>query len=192
MKIDVIKAKHLEATRKYRENNRERVRAIALDYARRKKAVDPEAYLKTMRERAKKYRLKDPEKYRKRWRAWKRLQSKDEINRWQREYRQKHPEKVKMYNLTRKPKQQLYARIKWLTKYSLTLETYGQMLLQQGGKCAICTNTFGDQKPNVDHCHTTGKVRGLLCSPCNIVLGYVEKTEKTPNFYLRFVEYLKH
>ena len=45
------------------------------------------------------------------------------------------------------------------------------MLAGQGGVCAICKRKF-DKTPCVDHCHSTGKVRGLLCRKCNIGLGF--------------------
>lgn len=56
------------------------------------------------------------------------------------------------------------------TKYGLTLEDYERMEKTQRGKCAICKET---PKRNlvVDHCHGTGKVRGLLCNTCNTGIG---------------------
>lgn len=63
-------------------------------------------------------------------------------------------------------------------KYNLDAEEYLQMLLDQNNKCLICkkaeTNktTNGDIRPlSVDHCHKTGRVRGLLCNQCNAGLG---------------------
>jgi hypothetical protein len=41
---------------------------------------------------------------------------------------------------------------------------------QQGGLCAICQEPF-DGTPNIDDCRTTGRVRSLLCGPCNRGLG---------------------
>lgn len=59
-------------------------------------------------------------------------------------------------------------------KYGITLADYETMLEQQNGVCAIC-RTLGDQPRRkflcVDHCHTTKKVRGSLCSGCNAMLG---------------------
>ena len=63
-----------------------------------------------------------------------------------------------------------------MRKYGITIEVYDRMLSLQGGKCAICgrsTPTRGDGMLQVDHDHKTGEVRGLLCSPCNTVLGYI-------------------
>lgn len=60
-------------------------------------------------------------------------------------------------------------------KYGITLEDYERMLESQNGVCAIC-RTLGSQPRRqflcVDHCHETKKVRGLLCSDCNSMLGY--------------------
>ena len=57
--------------------------------------------------------------------------------------------------------------------YGITLEEYNQMFIEQEGCCKIC-NTHQSalkRKLFVDHCHTTGAVRGLLCQPCNTLLG---------------------
>lgn len=45
------------------------------------------------------------------------------------------------------------------------------MYAKQGGRCAICENNLEIDKLNVDHCHTTNKIRGLLCDQCNYGLG---------------------
>jgi Autographiviridae endonuclease VII len=66
-------------------------------------------------------------------------------------------------------------------KYGLTPEQYDAMLAAQGGHCAICPATEpggGNKKFNVDHDHVTGKVRGLLCRSCNLMLGYSEDSEE--------------
>jgi ribosomal protein S14 len=58
--------------------------------------------------------------------------------------------------------------------YGINLEDYNKLLTEQNNCCAICgADKPGGKNPsfNVDHCHTTGKVRGLLCKSCNIALG---------------------
>lgn len=63
--------------------------------------------------------------------------------------------------------------------YGITLATYNAMLEKQGGVCAICKNPEASFEQRfqrtrnlaVDHCHTTNKVRGLLCTKCNRGIG---------------------
>lgn len=58
-------------------------------------------------------------------------------------------------------------------RYGITLEDYNRMFLDQNGCCAICEKHQSefDKRFAVDHDHETGKVRGLLCSYCNKLLG---------------------
>ena len=60
-------------------------------------------------------------------------------------------------------------------RYGMSQSDYDAMLAAQGGKCAICGTTTpgGRFTPfQIDHCHDSGKVRGLLCTNCNRALGY--------------------
>lgn len=62
-------------------------------------------------------------------------------------------------------------------KYKLTLDEYEAMLQAQGGVCAICKGEQQGERTRhlfVDHDHTTGKVRGLLCRKCNTMLAWAE------------------
>lgn len=59
-------------------------------------------------------------------------------------------------------------------KYSISVETYEEMLKEQNGVCFICSSPPVRRRLNVDHCHTTGKVRRLLCDKCNMALGLLE------------------
>lgn len=59
--------------------------------------------------------------------------------------------------------------------YGISLAEYDEMLLNQAGGCAICGDKPGETDVLVvDHCHNTGKVRGLLCSTCNLAIGYLK------------------
>lgn len=65
-----------------------------------------------------------------------------------------------------------------LSYYRLTEVEYDKMLVEQDGRCAICQQpermldrSGYTRRLSVDHCHKTGKVRGLLCSHCNHALG---------------------
>lgn len=56
--------------------------------------------------------------------------------------------------------------------YGLTLEQHAEMEERQGGLCALCGSPpFGNRRLDIDHDHTTGVIRGLLCSRCNTALG---------------------
>lgn len=82
-----------------------------------------------------------------------------------------------------------------LRKYGLNEATYREMLKKQGGGCAICGSKGEATKVTVDHefllhidhCHTTGAVRGLLCRKCNTALGWLESS---PNLIERIQEYV--
>lgn len=71
-------------------------------------------------------------------------------------------------------------------KYGLTPEQVEAMRLAQGGRCAICDRKSA--RLFVDHCHTKGHVRALLCQTCNTFLGWYEKKADT---ILRFQRYLE-
>jgi nitrate/TMAO reductase-like tetraheme cytochrome c subunit len=59
------------------------------------------------------------------------------------------------------------------SKYGITKEILNQILLEQNNKCYICNTEFTESvKLNIDHCHTTMKVRGLLCINCNLGVGH--------------------
>lgn len=57
-------------------------------------------------------------------------------------------------------------------KYGLPDEALSQLFATQSGGCAICRCALEISRLCVDHDHVTGKVRGLLCSPCNKALGF--------------------
>jgi len=63
-------------------------------------------------------------------------------------------------------------------RYGITQQDYEVMIAEQNNQCAICNTTEPGGRHNrgyfvVDHCHTTGKVRKLLCNNCNTALGLV-------------------
>lgn len=57
-----------------------------------------------------------------------------------------------------------------LNNFGLRAEQYQQMFRSQGGACKICRKP-SDKTLAVDHCHSTGRVRGLLCENCNRGIG---------------------
>jgi hypothetical protein len=99
-------------------------------------------------------------------------------------YRNKNRNKLKNYKL--------------LKRYGISTEDYNLLLQNQNGKCSICGNdeiaihkiSKQKQKLAVDHCHETGKVRGLLCQDCNRGIGLfhenILRLEKAINYLLKF------
>jgi len=58
------------------------------------------------------------------------------------------------------------------SNYNITIDEYEKLLIQQNNGCAICgRDNNGKRMMCVDHCHSTGGVRGLLCNNCNLGLG---------------------
>lgn len=79
------------------------------------------------------------------------------------------------------------SRSYYLKTYKLTDEDVQQMLDAQGGCCAIC----GTQEPrqwHLDHCHTSGRVRGVLCRACNHGLGNFRDTVKHLQAAISYLE----
>jgi hypothetical protein len=79
------------------------------------------------------------------------------------------------------------AREKNLKKYNLTIKQRDILFKKQGGKCAICQKEPGSMTAaHIDHCHKTGKVRGILCNVCNWYLG---KIDRDPTIINRIIKY---
>lgn len=92
-----------------------------------------------------------------------------------------------------KSKARHFVNRNYLKKYGLTPVDYNQLLMKQGHCCKICgasQSTLSKQLA-VDHCHVTGKVRGLLCSTCNTGLGQfkdsVDLLDKARNYLCNII-----
>lgn len=112
--------------------------------------MSPEAYEKKKkkeRERWVKWNAKNPGVASKRMAQWK----KD------------NPEKFKEHS-----------RRALLKKYGLTIECFEKLLAAQDSKCKLCRKERAptEREWQVDHCHKTGMVRGILCYNCNVGLGH--------------------
>ncbi len=82
-------------------------------------------------------------------------------------------------------------RARFPRMYGITLEDFQKMLESQGGVCAICGELETDirkHKLSLDHCHVTGKVRGILCNRCNKLLGHAQDS---PEILMRAAGYLR-
>ena len=105
-------------------------------------------------------------------------------------YRERNPEKVKATqkenNRKRAGTLREYNLKRW---YGIDKAQFDAMHESQGGKCAICSADFSEFTKGacVDHDHETGKVRALLCSPCNIRVGIVENEGKWRDSVLAYL-----
>ena len=72
-------------------------------------------------------------------------------------------------------------------RYKISIEEYEQMLVFQDKKCQICEEALEPKKTVVDHCHTTGKVRGLLCYNCNNAIGFLKENIRAA---LKLIDYI--
>lgn len=81
------------------------------------------------------------------------------------------------------------------SKFGITLGDYGDMLVAQGGTCAICkcketaTRNGTVKALAVDHDHKTGKVRGLLCCDCNQAIGKLKENTESLRAAIRYLEH---
>lgn len=71
--------------------------------------------------------------------------------------------------------------------YGLSYEEYEEMFQIHENKCAIC-GTEPERKLHVDHCHSSGNIRGLLCAECNLGLGLFKDNK---NFLQSAIQYLE-
>ena len=74
--------------------------------------------------------------------------------------------------------------------YGISTDDFNELRAKQGNRCAIC----GEHEDNllkglyIDHCHSTGKVRSLLCHHCNVALGHLKDDIK---IIRKMAEYIK-
>ena len=74
-------------------------------------------------------------------------------------------------------------------KYGLTISMLERLIEGQDGRCLVCTNVLQEgRKVHIDHCHTEGHIRGVLCNHCNLGLGHFKDN---PGVLRRAAEYLE-
>lgn len=89
---------------------------------------------------------------------------------------------------TRNNQKKHYEEIGRYKKYGITKDLYLEILGKQEGLCGICVKPLtGGKDEHIDHDHLTGKVRGVLCSSCNLAIG---KLKDSPEVLLRAAEYI--
>ena len=98
----------------------------------------------------------------------------------QKSWHQRNPEKARL--------KQRINNLK--VRFGLTIQEYNELGESQGWKCAICGNAGIERNPLcIDHCHDSGKVRGLLCRQCNQALGLIKENVTSAK---ALVEYIRN
>lgn len=131
-----------------------------------------------------------------------RLCNRERVEKWAKENYEKRFQYYKKWSLNNKERNKVYRNLwvkrnqekvteskrKWaklnpkvirnknlIYNFGITLADYENLLKQQLGVCAICSHTSSDGRQLcVDHNHTTGVIRGLLCSACNTAIGLMK------------------
>ena len=119
-----------------------------------------------------------------------RVEKKELIKETNRLYYLKHKEKIRQkekekYHKNKEPSRTVHLK----SKYGLTPEKWQEMFDAQQGCCAICQKHQSEfrRKLDTDHCHETGKIRGLLCENCNKAIGLFSNN---PSLCNKAMEYL--
>jgi len=171
----------------YYKRNAEKIKAKSK--ARREAHANDAEFIEKTRIQKKKYYDDNPEKvresktkYRKQNRekikiraASYRAENRMELRAKNKAYAQQNLEKIKEKSKAWRqanPKMQWGAHIK--RSYGLSLEAYDSLLISQSGMCAIC-DTALDVKVCIDHCHDTGRIRGIVHFCCNFLEGFISK-----------------
>lgn len=131
-------------------------------------------------------------KYSKKWRH----EHKQIVNERVKQDRLINPEKYRAWdNNTRAKNIKSYRYKDVLNKHKISAEQYNEIFVRQNNLCAICNKAetrLGRSgeicRLSIDHCHTTNKIRGLLCHDCNTGLG---KFKDDKNLLLAAITYLE-
>lgn len=124
-------------------------------------------------------RFKTPEgRARRKWYnrdQWKRKTPQQRRDMWKRlkQWRKKHPRKYRAMVLK--------------CLYGISVKEIARLRKKQRNRCAVCQRVFR-KRPHIDHNHETGKVRGLLCGPCNSGIGMLNDC---PDRLRAAIEYLQ-
>lgn len=157
---------HLKLRKKWREEtgyghkyyleHREKILAQTRDYA--------QAHREQHRGYMRKYDASDKRKECRKRNA-------DQRRDYNRQYLKEHPEWARNYRHIWRQEHKGQLKDGWYKRtYGINLEQYEALLVAQGHRCAICGEPYNGSLC-VDHDHSSGVVRGLLCNECNIALG---------------------
>lgn len=113
------------------------------------------------------------------------------FNKYSRSYYAKNADKCRSWaKQYRKDNPLIYKNYRLKECYGITIDDYQNILDSQNGCCAICKSDRAKSYKffAVDHCHSTGKIRGLLCEGCNTGIGLFKDN---PEFLRVAADYLE-
>lgn len=145
-------------------------------YAKKDSFKSDEAYEKAL-EASRKWKRENKERVKEYARVWD-SENVDRKKRLKADWDKANPEKRKEHLdklLKNNPEYFKEKHIQY--QYGMTAEEYAVMVIRQGNNCATCGKPADEthrKRLFVDHCHRTGKIRGLLCQHCNTALGMVK------------------
>lgn len=152
------KEQYRKTARAYRERNRDRLRENRRRYEASLPPERREARRRSRRESAKAWAKRNPEKA-----------------------RENATQYRKSAHGSRKRQEHSL-----LSRYGISLAEFDRLVASQGGHCASCGRS-GKQLV-IDHSHRTGKVRGLICQRCNVLIGYMERDSESVAKCRSFIE----
>ena len=118
------------------------------------------------------------------------FKNKEDRKAWQKKWGLANPEKIKAMRLRRNPKRALQQRLK---RFNITNEELEAMKSKTNNTCYICGKHEVGKSLAIDHNHTTGKIRGLLCGFCNkYLIGFIGDKENAIELYEKAINYLKN
>jgi len=156
--------------RDYYHKHSVKLNAQAKEHRQRQVKDDPDYY--------KKYYAKNKERllgYQRKWNE----KHREAINKQKRDYHKNNLEKDRLYRYEHHLKK----------SYGMSLEDKKLLLEQQNNVCKTCASPLihTEKKCCVDHDHKTGRVRGILCSNCNIVLGMIKENTITLSNMIEYI-----
>jgi hypothetical protein len=181
MRDEKARARDRAAYRKFKEEHPEAARERL-----RKKNLQSKAYRKEynkrnaerMRLRNKAYRDKNIDRALELSRKYyheNKGQIREKAAAYAKSWRENHPEEYKARN--KKHNRLRYERNPYcgrIERHGISVQQIKDMVATQKNSCGICGKEFLNNFFHIDHCHKTGRVRGLLCRKCNVGIGFME------------------
>jgi tRNA G26 N,N-dimethylase Trm1 len=128
----------------------------------------------------------------KKWRDSTKQERKQAFRNYQKKWYEENKERIIPKNAEKARNRSFSIRKSYTIKhkYGITIQKYNSMLKECEYKCEICGKLHTEEKPlNIDHCHNSREVRGLLCHSCNYGLGFFQDDIKLMN---KAIKYLKN